>query len=213
MPLPIPKSVAPHAAKAYRSLAKPYDVLAEIFRAGDLQRLRAEINVGQSVWHLDNNTGLVLQVLAAFRRFSILKLERTFAALSIPDIANRISLGHVNTKETEVFVASLISTGRLKASLVQSPNGSSPTMLRFTSSAPNSGLPTEARIREDFVAQKSRLETLMENVQGTDIKLELGREFIDSLRKRRKDGGGRDGIPVENPNSEFDIDEDMMGDL
>jgi hypothetical protein len=53
----------------------------------------------------------------------------------------------------------------------------------------------------------------MENVQGTDIKLELGREYIDSLRKRRKDGGGRDGIPTENINSEFDIDEDMMGDL
>jgi hypothetical protein len=33
------------------------------------------------------------------------------------------------------------------------------------------------------------------------------------LRKRRKDGGGRDGIPAENTNSEFDIDEDMMGDM
>jgi COP9 signalosome complex subunit 3 len=51
----MPKSVAPHAAKAFRSLAKPYDVLAEIFRAGDLQRLRAEINVGQSVWHIVSN--------------------------------------------------------------------------------------------------------------------------------------------------------------
>jgi len=36
-------------------LAKPYDVLAEIFRAGNLQRLRDEINVGQSVWHIVSN--------------------------------------------------------------------------------------------------------------------------------------------------------------
>lgn len=152
-------------------------------------------------------------MLAAFRRFSILKLERTFAALSIPDIAHRIFLGQVNSEEAEIFVASLISTGRLKASLVQSPDASSPTILRFTSSALNSGLPTEVRIRDDLIAQKSRLEILMENVQGTNIKLELGREYIDTLRKRRKDSGGRDGISAENTNNEFDIDEDMMGDL
>jgi COP9 signalosome complex subunit 3 len=131
----------------------------------------------------------------------------------MPDIASRISLEHVNTEETEIFVASLISTGRLKASLVQSSDASSPTILRFTSSVPNSGFPAETRIKDDLVVQKSRLKTLMKNAQGTDIKLELGQEYIDSLRKRRRDGGGRDGISAGNTNSEFDIDEDMMGDL
>ncbi|QSS63853.1 hypothetical protein I7I51_00913, partial [Histoplasma capsulatum] len=84
-PLSMPKTVTPFTAKAYRSLAKPYDALADIFKSGNLSRLQAEITAGERIWLNDNNMGLVSQVLAAYQRFSIVKLEKTFASLSIPD--------------------------------------------------------------------------------------------------------------------------------
>ena len=50
-PLPMPRTTNPHAAKIYRALAKPYDAIADIFRSGDGQRLRAEFEYGSIVWN------------------------------------------------------------------------------------------------------------------------------------------------------------------
>lgn len=49
---PLPKAVSPHAAKLYKSLARPYNALAEAFKAGDYNALKAEAEVGQSVWQM-----------------------------------------------------------------------------------------------------------------------------------------------------------------
>lgn len=46
----MPKTVTPFTAKAYRSLAKPYDALADIFKSGNLSRLQAEITAGERIW-------------------------------------------------------------------------------------------------------------------------------------------------------------------
>lgn len=49
---PLPKAVSPHAAKLYKSLARPYDALADAFKAGDYNALKVEAEVGQSVWQM-----------------------------------------------------------------------------------------------------------------------------------------------------------------
>lgn len=49
--LPMPTTTNNHVAKAYRSLARAYDALAEIFQSGDAVKLRAEVEVGQQIWH------------------------------------------------------------------------------------------------------------------------------------------------------------------
>lgn len=49
-PLPIPRTTNSQAAKAYRAIAKPYDVVADIFKSGDDQRLRAEFEFGRQLW-------------------------------------------------------------------------------------------------------------------------------------------------------------------
>ncbi|OAX83819.1 hypothetical protein ACJ72_01820 [Emergomyces africanus] len=210
-PLPMPKTVTPLAAKAYGSLAKPYDALADIFKSGDLSRLQAEITAGEAVWLNDNNIGLVSQVLIAYRRFSIVKLEKTFAALSIPDIASYLG---PDTQISDVFVARLITTGQLRACLIHASDSSKPTVLRFTPSTSSLGHQSESKFIADLATQRKRLETLLKNAKGTDIKLELGREYIESLRKtsRRSDVHGKDGRSMAGI-SNGDVDEDVMGDF
>jgi len=51
----MPKTTTSHAAKLYRSLAKAYDALADIFQEGivnetDASTLIAEANAGAQVW-------------------------------------------------------------------------------------------------------------------------------------------------------------------
>ncbi|EQL31954.1 COP9 subunit 3, variant [Blastomyces dermatitidis ER-3] len=152
-PLPMPKTVTPFTAKAYRSLAKPYEALADIFKSGNVSRLLAEIAAGEAVWL------------------------------------------------------------NLRASLIHASDSSTPTVLRFTSSTANLGHLLEVKFSADLVTQRSRLETLLKNVRGTDIKLELGREYIESLRKapRPSDVESRDRSTAGVSNGEMD--EDVMGDF
>ncbi|KAK2762787.1 hypothetical protein FQN54_000961 [Arachnomyces sp. PD_36] len=215
---PIPKPTSSHAAKTYKAVAKPYDALAEVFKTGNLNRLMAEIEVGQSIWLGDNNTGLVLQVLGAFRKFSVLKLERTFTALSIPDVIARAELNDKTVEETEAFVASLIASGELKGTLLQPDDPSQPKILRF--STPTSDTSSETQIRDDLEAQKQRLTKLLSHIQASDNKLELGREYVEHMRrdKKRKMTAGKEGAVASatvgiGGGGEFDFDEDMMGDL
>jgi COP9 signalosome complex subunit 3 len=161
----------------------------------------------------------VLQVLDAFRKFSVLRLERTFAALSIPEVALRASLEDKSIEEVEPFVASLIASGELKGTLLQSSDHSQPTILRFTTSPSDSF--SETQIKDDLAAQKQRLTKLLALIQASDHKLELGREYVENLRRdrKRKIATGKEGALSTAPgigvggNGEFEFDEDMMADL
>ena len=49
-PLPMPRTTNFQASKAYRATAKPYDAIADVFKSGDGRRLKAEFDVGRSMW-------------------------------------------------------------------------------------------------------------------------------------------------------------------
>lgn len=161
----------------------------------------------------------MLQVLDAFREFSVLRLERTFAALSIPEVVNRASLEDKTVEETEAFVASLIASGELKGTLLQNNDPSKPTILRFATSTSDSC--SETQIREDLTAQKQRLTKLLDHIQASDHKLELSREYVENLRRdrKRKTAAGKEGATAPATTTgggnggEFDFEEDMMADL
>ena len=121
------------------------------------QSLKAEADVAQSIWHSvsyafhrvalrilsndrsqDNNTGLVWQVLSAFRKFSVGRLGQTFAALTLVDVVHRISPS-CSHEEVEKLVASLIMSNDLDATLLHALYNPGFTMLRFlgvTSASP-----------------------------------------------------------------------------
>ncbi|GKZ39127.1 hypothetical protein AbraIFM66950_011912 [Aspergillus brasiliensis] len=84
-----PKVVSTHVLKIYQTLAKPYASLVDAFEKGDFQRLRAEVDIGRSIWRADNNEGLVSQLFQAYNSFIVVKLGRTFSALTAADVAQR----------------------------------------------------------------------------------------------------------------------------
>lgn len=148
-----------------------------------------------------------MQVYDAFRRFAVIKLGKTFAALSIPQVAQRTSPTPSDLAETERFVASLIAAGDLNATLSESGNSQQPAILRFTAYSASSD--SEEALQRELALQSNDLTEMMKHVQDDDARIELSKEYIEYLRKlkrskeaQEKDGGGPD-----------DFDEDMMADL
>ncbi|KAL3251201.1 PXA domain family protein [Aspergillus niger] len=84
-----PRVISAHVLKVFQTLTKPYASLADAFERGDLPRLRAEIDIGRSIWRADNNEGLVSQLFHAYNSFLVMKLGRTFSALTTADVAQR----------------------------------------------------------------------------------------------------------------------------
>ncbi|ODH46652.1 hypothetical protein GX48_07262 [Paracoccidioides brasiliensis] len=209
--LPMPRTVTPSTAKVFRSLAKPYDSLADVFKTGDFRRLQAEVSAGEAVWFSDNNIGLVSQALLAYQRFSVVKLEKTFAALSTPDISSYLG---TDTQLTDDFVVGLITSGQLQACLIQPSDPSMPSVLRFASATFNLNHQPESKFLANLNIQKYQLASLERLAKGTDMKLELSGEYIENMRKapRRTDVGSRDERSMAGI-SNGECDEDMMGDL
>ena len=114
-------------------------------------------------------------------------------------------------QSTEQFVANLIATGELEARLVQPANPSGPTVLRFGSDGRQAAY--EARLWNDLTQEKIRGRALMDNVSIADVRLELGREYIESLRKGqgRKGRGDKEATASKGSESNTDaaLDEDI----
>ncbi|KKA20529.1 COP9 subunit 3 [Rasamsonia emersonii CBS 393.64] len=165
LPIPIPTITPPHAVKLYRSLARPYDALADAFRTGNFDKLKAEAEIGQSIWHMASS-----YLLQAFESFIFTFLSLLYASNS--------------------------------------------TMLRFSSLLPSSDAVLEKSIRQRLLVEQQKLRVLANNVQSSDMRLELGKEYVDYLRKsqKRNDSTSKDGLGKAG-GRDLDFDEDMMSDL
>jgi COP9 signalosome complex subunit 3 len=159
----------------------------------------------------------VRQVIGAFRRFSILKLEKTYVALYIREVARRTSPNPADYRETVEYVRSLIASGQLNATLVESPEGAETAVLRFpTSSHPGPQSRSEVQLLENLRAQTDRIGNLNDHVREIDRRLGLSKEYLDSAHNmlRPKDAGGYMGFNSAAPaNDDYVADEDMMADL
>jgi COP9 signalosome complex subunit 3 len=205
----IPKNVGQNAIKHIRALARPYECVAEAFEFGNIQRLRAEIEAGNLMWQDDNNYGLMVEVYQAFRKFAVLKLGRTFIALSIAEVARRTSPDASNVNETKAYLGALISSGALNAVITDGSNGDQ--ALRFLPSSTSAK--SETAVESALAAQTQDLQVLLRHVQDTEHRLEVSREYIDYLRKLKKvkdeeKKNGRTG--AGRPAAVDDVDEDMM---
>ncbi|ETI24994.1 hypothetical protein G647_04364 [Cladophialophora carrionii CBS 160.54] len=205
----IPKNVGQNAIKHIRALARPYECVAEAFKIGNIERLRAEIEAGNLIWQDDNNYGLMVEVYQAFRKFAVLKLGRTFAALSIAEVARRTSPDASNLGETKAYLGALIASGALNAVITDGSNGGQ--TLRFLSSSTSAK--SEAQVESALVAQAQDLQTLLQHVQDTEHRLEVSREYVDYLRKLKKlkeEDKKSSGTGAGRSAAMEDVDEDMM---
>ncbi|KAE8412035.1 hypothetical protein BDV36DRAFT_272592 [Aspergillus pseudocaelatus] len=207
-----PDVVSSHVIRAYQSLVKPYTSLADAFEKGDYQRLKAE--AAQSIWRLDNNTGLVHQVIKAFTKCMTLKLGRTFSALTMADVTQQAS-DCSSLREVESLVASLVMSGAFSAVLLQSHNYDDTTMLRFSNPI-KSLYSREQCARGRIVKEGRQLGVIRRSICQSNHELELSNEhFLFSQKSLRwSDNPGKGNVNALNEAAGGgDIEEDIMGDI
>ncbi|THW64674.1 hypothetical protein D6D20_02636 [Aureobasidium pullulans] len=199
--------------KTYSSLAKPYEVLADVFKKRDVLRLDAEVAAAAAVWDDDGNTAIVNQVAESLRRYRVIDLQKTYAALPIEGIAAHLNL---TTPATTTLLSTMVRDGHLNAMLHQPITGpDTRPVLRFLSHNPNQPLvDQDALLKEKSV----RIEQLAKHVREADRKLALQKEYVEATRrtKRAENAGAQgfeDPMDVWDAPQNVDQDEDMMGDL
>ena len=154
----------------------------------------------------------------AFRRFSILKLGQTYAALTVAEVAERTSDNPKDFGETARYLMLMISNRQLNATLTKF-EGVGRWVLRFATSSTTGPLArTEEQLNEEISKQLARTTILSNNVKELDRKTGLSREYIEWAKKLPKDkelnsNGDLDPGPFQGSDVFGPEDEDMMEDL
>ncbi|KAL8668784.1 MAG: hypothetical protein Q9168_006597 [Polycauliona sp. 1 TL-2023] len=175
VPNSLPKTISPQVAKHVRTLGRAYETLGIIFHDGIskehvVRRLNAE----------DNNLMLVLQVLDAFRQFTIAKLESTYAALPLSEVSKRTSSDSNDHAETAQYIAGMIHSGQLNATIQEKGTDHGSWVLRFTTSTSRS----EQHRNEELKRQVAKAAKVADHVRETDRKLSLNRDYIGWLKQK-----------------------------
>jgi COP9 signalosome complex subunit 3 len=210
----LPRSTSQTAVRHIKALAKAYDCVAEAFKSHDRRRLRAEIEQGMEIWNDDNNYGLMVEVFNAHRKFAILNLSNTYAAIPVSEVARLTSAEEHNDAETLAYLQNLININELHATITPSTSTSQSNqlILRFQ---PPSSAKTETQLAQTLASKQAELQALLKHVQDVEHRLEISKDYIEFLRKLKKQrdeekkdggGGGKKTSLVE------DLDEDMMDD-
>lgn len=159
-----------------------------------------------------------MQVISAFRQFSVLQLEKTFAALTVADVARRTSPDPNDYAGTGDYVIHLISIGVLNATISQPSNDPASWIVRFSDSASGPLSHTEEQQHQHLEKQTRKINLLMEHIREADRKLSLNKDYIAEAKKAKKTRvndleGGLDESNWMTQGNDFEHDEDMMADL
>ncbi|EXJ88878.1 hypothetical protein A1O3_01942 [Capronia epimyces CBS 606.96] len=206
----IPQSASQSAMKHIRAVAKPYECIADAFKSGHAEKLRAEIEAGDNIWQDECNYGLIVEVFQAFRKFSVLRLGSTFVALSVAEVAKRTSPEPTNLDETRSYLQNLIASGEIKAE-ISDPDGNKDQILRFHPGLASSK--SEMEVEANLAAQTRQLQSLLGHVQDAEHRMEVTKEYIEYLKKLKKvkDEEKKNSGPGNGRTATADdIDEDMM---
>ena len=154
------------------------------------------------------NVGLIRQVLQAFRRFSVLKLGKTYLSLTIIDIAKHTSPDPSNYAEAVHYLRWLIATGQLNAALAERGSGPQDWVLKFGEEFPSK---SEASQLRELKATETRMHELSARIHESDQKAGLTKEYLDWCRKA--EAKGKDETPsFQDLMEDYVHDEDVMVD-
>ncbi|KAL2073687.1 hypothetical protein VTL71DRAFT_11013 [Oculimacula yallundae] len=207
--LPLPKSTSPGPSKNYHILAKPYETIAQIFENGTASRLKSEADAGATWWRNDGNTGLILEVMAAWQRFQIRDLATVYSKISIPEIVSQTTSAETGYKLPtaqlgEALVQNMIQRGDINATLSHPPTG--PAILTFS---PSGAALTERQMQSELAASTSRIQDLTKEIKQTDRIITHDKEYIKYMQKMKKTKVGN-SEPPEGQWNDITEDEDIM---
>lgn len=213
-PLELPRAMSSNATKHIRTLAKPYECVVDAFKSNKLDVLHAEIQEGLDIWQQDGNYGLMVEVVNAFRKFAVVRLSKTFAALPIEEVAQRTSSQPLNVQESLGYVQTLISTGELQAQITPSQTGGLGTV-RFL--PPTAAQKTEQQVERELVIKTLELKALLKHISDYDHQMEVNKDYLEWLQKLKKSrdqdkkAAEKGAKPMGGPPVPGDFpDEDMM---
>lgn len=157
-------------------------------------------------------------MINAYRQFSVLQLGKTFAALTVADIARRTSPDPNDYAGTGDYVIHLISTGVLNATISQPSNDPASWILRFSDSTSGPLSRSEEQQYQHLEKQTRKINILMEHIREADRKLSLNKDYISEAKKAKKANlndleGGMEESPWMAHGDAYEHDEDMMADL
>ena len=166
-----------------------------------------------NIYSQDCNTGLVIQVVGACEKFTLYRLGRTFAALTMADATQWVGAYSIPVSNMEPFVASLIMSMALNATLSHSCDCAKPAMLRFLGSTSRSSVLKESRMQMRLIEGCLSLTSLMDNIGRGGNSLEMSNEHIESLQRGQKQAGSALKNGMAGELGDFDVDEDIMRDV
>lgn len=148
----------------------------------------------------------------AFSRHAVIKLRSTFAALTVAELLGQSSPLSTDRSAAESVIASLITAGALRATLVQSPELGD-TMLRFSATPSFPQLPGEVDMQAHFRRERQLLESLMRSLGEGNRTMGLSDEYTASLQRSQKWAGASQLDQGVGEEVGLEMDEDIMGGL
>jgi COP9 signalosome complex subunit 3 len=161
----------------------------------------------------DNNLGLVTQVVDAFFSQTVIKLGKTFAALTVADLAKQVFPSPVDEEIAESAVSSLIMSGALNATLVQMQDHAGLSMLRFSIALSFPRLSHELDVQTHLRQERQLMESLVCNLEETNYNLGMSDECVDSLQRGQAWSASGGANPTTAEEAGLEMDEDLMGDM
>jgi COP9 signalosome complex subunit 3 len=156
--------------------------------------------------------GLVSQVVNIFFGQAITKLGKTFAALTVADLAKQVFPLPVSGEVAESVIVSLVLSGALDATLLQTRDHAVSSMLRFSATSSFSRLSHELNIQSQLQRERLLMEALVGNLSESNQNLGLSDECVDSVHKGQA-WSGSEVNPILGEEVGLEMDEDLMGDI
>ncbi|XP_043724271.1 COP9 signalosome complex subunit 3-like [Telopea speciosissima] len=112
-----PKYTSSVAQRSMKNFSQSYVDLANSYNTGKIAELESCAETNREKFELDNNLGLVKQVVSSLYKRNIQRLTQTYLTLSLQDIANTVQLR--TPKEAEMHVLQMIQDGEIFATINQ----------------------------------------------------------------------------------------------
>ncbi|RPA79652.1 hypothetical protein BJ508DRAFT_415807 [Ascobolus immersus RN42] len=191
-PLSSPKLISKNTARGLPSLVKPYELFIHLCSTGAEATLQKELDNLMTMFQQDNNVGLAMQCLLAFKKLKILNLTNTYVTLTTADILQKTGGLEIekstpfgkapDTQDIELSILNMIEEGSIHGTISQSPNENS--LITFLD-PPHLDQAGETEYLLKITEQIQKVVTLNHQTQALNRKLGLEREYISHLNKVR----------------------------
>jgi COP9 signalosome complex subunit 3 len=156
--------------------------------------------------------GLVSQVVNVFFGQATIKLGKTFAALTVADLANQVFPLPMRGDVAESVIVALVLSGALDATLLQTRDHAVSSMLRFSATSSFIQLSHELNIQSQLQKERFLMEKFVGNLSKSNQNLGLSDEYVDSVHKGQA-WSGSEVNPILGEEVGLEMDEDLMGDM